>query len=172
MSSNNISKTVFFIQNILLISSDSPRKAILIPFTLGSEPLKNLLIRGNIIYTHSEKGEKMERREFLEWLGVVGLVAIGTVTTGCGGGVTSTSTKSFQTKISLNGKARKTVSVNSGETVLGAIKKAFPYQRLENATVIDDISGNWRYSVNGIEPKVYAGNYHLRSDSIIDLRLI
>ncbi len=115
----------------------------------------------------------MERREFLEWLGmVIGSVAIGTVTTGCGGGVTSTSNKSFQTEIILNGKTGKTVSVNSGETVIDVIKKAFPYQKLKDTTVIDGISGNWRYSVNGIEPEVYAGNYHLKSDSTIDLQLI
>lgn len=115
----------------------------------------------------------MKRREFLKWLmGAFGSATVSIFFAGCGGGESSfSSSDTLQVQVDHD-KTVKTISVDSGETALDAIKKAFSYQKLQDATVIDGISGNWRYSVNGIEPTIYAGNYLLNTDSQIHLRLI
>jgi len=115
----------------------------------------------------------MKRREFLKWLaGAVAAFSSGMLISGCGGSNSISATTSRKAQITLNGKTSKTVSVNAGETVLDAIKKAFPYRKLEEATIIDGTEGNWRYSLNGAEPDIYAGDCVLDCDSTIRLQLI
>ncbi|MCL5407233.1 MAG: DUF4430 domain-containing protein [Patescibacteria group bacterium] len=100
----------------------------------------------------------MKRREFLILFGAFCI-------SGCGGGGGSSQIK---TQVNLEGSSRN-IEINSNSTVIEAIAAAFPYKKGDNETTINGITDNWRYTVNGQEPSIYAGNYRLNSDSTIDL---
>lgn len=118
----------------------------------------------------------MTRREAARLL----LVGVGgmTVITGCGGGITKgenvlSTIPTLDVVVRLNQTAERTVRIRQGRTVVAVIRRAFPdYHREGGLTVINGVRGHWRYAVNGIEPRVYAGNYRLTSNCRLDLRLL
>lgn len=114
----------------------------------------------------------MQRRDFLRrTIGIIGIGVVNTLLAGCGGANVTNTSGALQVQVDINGKS-KTVTLNSGQTVLDAIKKTFSYKRLSDSTIIDGITANWRYAINGIEPDIYAGDYNLDTNCAIALRSI
>jgi hypothetical protein len=107
---------------------------------------------------------------------VLGLIGLGGAA-GCGGGMnegesTLATTSILRIRVRVN-QTERTIRIPRGSTVLAAIKQAFTYRhRADGTTVISGIRGHWRYTVNNIEPHVYAGSYHLYNNCRIDLSLL
>ncbi|TSC92294.1 MAG: hypothetical protein CEN92_22 [Candidatus Berkelbacteria bacterium Licking1014_96] len=117
----------------------------------------------------------MTRRKAMKvFLGLFGLGGIA----GCGGGMNE-GESAFATTPTLRIRVRlyqteRAVRIPRGSTVLAAIsRRPFYYQQREDGmTIIKGICGHWRYAVNDIEPRLYAGNYRLTSNCRLDLYLL
>ncbi len=120
----------------------------------------------------------MTRREAARLLILYGLGGT-TVITGCGGGINEDenvlgNTPKIEVKVCLNQTTETTVKIPRGSTVLTAIRRRpfYYHQSDDGTTIINGIRGPWRYAINGIEPRVYAGDYRLTTNCRLDLRLI
>lgn len=129
----------------------------------------------------------MIRRRFLqELLAPLGLSA-SAVIAGCAGGEsgqerTLVTTAILRIRIRLNNGVEKIIRVPRGSTVLAAIRcRPFYYHQSDDGmTIIKDIRGHWRYTVNDSEPRyetgqryrISAGDYRLISNCRLDLYLL
>jgi len=109
------------------------------------------------------------RREFL----ILVCSVTARFVTGCGSSSSiSESETSFQVTVRLQGLT-KTISIRHGQTVLDAIKSAFSYRKnADDSTTINGQTGSWCYTVNGAEPKDYAGDHPAMANDAIALQQI
>lgn len=117
---------------------------------------------------------EMTRREVAQM--VLGLIGLGGAA-GCGGGMNEgesalATTPTLRIRVRVN-QTERTIRIPRGSTILTAIKQSFSYRRRRDGlTIINGTAGHWRYTVNNIEPHVYAGSYHLYNNCRIDLSLL
>lgn len=85
---------------------------------------------------------------------------------GCGG------SSSPKVTLTIQGQNEKIVTISSGETALDAVKKAYSYSKDPAGTTINGVKNYWTYTVDGVEPTTYIGDYKITKDCAIDLQVL
>ncbi|MEI6039849.1 MAG: hypothetical protein WCP93_00680 [Candidatus Berkelbacteria bacterium] len=101
---------------------------------------------------------------------IVAIVVIGLI--GCSNKTkpTISTPLQFSVQLTIEDAKLKTVTVTADDTALSAIQKAYTYTRDADGTTIDGTKHFWSYTVDGIEPKVYIGDYKITKNCKINLK--
>lgn len=101
---------------------------------------------------------------------IVAIVVLGLI--GCAGKTkpTVSTPLQFSVQLTIEGANPKTVTVAADDTALSAVQKAYSYTRDSSGTTIDGAKHFWSYTIDGVEPNSYIGDYKITKNCTINLK--